>query len=149
MAQKHPMLPADWEHRSPIEKKRYLEANADKIKDNQLVRRPLEDGEKETLRYQLQEESIKLSDKEKQYKEVQKEWREEINEVKEEVADILSSLKQGFDEVTGTTYDLRDHDEGRVYIFMADGTEIDNRPMLPDERQSTIQSNMRKLENDN
>ncbi len=106
MENKNPVLPGDWEHRSPLEKKRYLEANADKVKDNQTVRRPLDDDEKETMRYRLQEESIELSDKEKQYKEVQKEWREDINDSKERVADILASLKRGFDEVTGTTYDI-------------------------------------------
>lgn len=145
MSNKKPMLPDDWAHRSVMEKQNYLEANADKIKADQPVRRPLDDDEKETMRYRLQEESIKLSDKEKAYKEVQKEWREEINELKETVAEIISSLKKGFEEVSGTTYDLRDQKEGRVYVYMADGTLIDNRRMLPDERQSTIQSGMRSV----
>lgn len=148
MAQRNPVLPNDWEERTIMQKQRYLEANADKIKSDQVVRRPLDDDEKESMRYNLQEESIKLSDKEAQYKEVQKQWREDINESKEAVSNILESLKRGYEEVTGTTYDIRDHDEGRVYVFMADGTIIDNRRMLPDEKQQTIQSNMRKIEND-
>lgn len=131
-----------------MEKKRYLEANADRVREGRTVPRPLDDGEKARLRFDLQNVSIELSNIQKEYKEVQKEFREKINDMKESVESILSQLKQGFEEVTGTTYEIRDYEGERVYEILEDGTQVDNRPMLPDERQSTVQSEMRKVEND-
>lgn len=141
----HPVLPSDFHDRSPQEKRAFLENVADTIRDDRPVNRPLSDDEKTQLRYDLQQVTIRLRDIEAEYKDVQKDYREQINELKESIGDIISQLKQGFEEVHGTTYEIRDYDNERVFVLMSDGTEVDNRPLLPNERQHTIQTDLRKI----
>lgn len=145
MGGKHPVLPSDFDQKSFMEKKRYLESNADRIQKDQTVLQPIADAEKQRLRFKLQELSISLSDKQKKYKKVQQEWRDDINEVKEALGLIIDQLKTGHKEVEGDLYEIRDYENERVHIFTAEGIQVDDRRMLPDERQGTMQSEMRKI----
>lgn len=144
----HPVLPDDWDVRSDMEKRNYLSANADKIRKEDNVRRPLSDEEIETLRYKLEQVSIDLKDEQEEYDEVKSDYRERINDMKDTLNEIVEALEKGFEKVVGDVYEVRDHENERVYSFMGDGTEVDNRKMLPDERQQTLQGGMRKVEND-
>lgn len=144
----HPVLPDDWHVRNDMERRNYLSANADKVRKSDNVRRPLSDDENETLRFKLQKLSIDLRDLQEEYDEVKKGYREEINDLKERLDDIVSALEKGFEKVKGDVFELRDYENEQVYEFMGDGTEINSRKMLPNERQQTVQSGMRKVEND-
>lgn len=146
---KHELLPPDFHTRTPLEKERYLDSNADQVYKNETIRRPLSDDEKESLRYKLQKASIKLHDTQEQYTEVKKEWNEDIKAQREDVSEVLTQLRSGHAEEQGNKYLIRDYDNSRVVTFTKEGVEIESRPMLAEERQSTIQSSMRKIENDN
>lgn len=142
------MLPDDWKSRTAMEKRNYLSANADKVRKDDSVQRPLSDEEIETLRFKLQKVNIKLKNEQEEYDEVKQKYRERLNDIKDHLSEIVEALEKGFEKVVGDVFEIRDHDEQRVYAFMADGTEVDNRKMLPNERQQTVQGSMRKVEND-
>jgi len=144
----HPVLPDDWNVRSDMEKRNYLSANADHIRRSDNVNRPLSDDELESLRFKLQKVSIELKDEQEEYDEVKSDYRERINDIKDSLNEIVSALEKGFEKVTGDVFEIRDHENDQVYEFMGDGMQIKKRRMLPNERQQTIQSGMRKVEND-
>lgn len=147
MNDQHHLLPADFTTRTPSEKERYLEASADKVIRDETIRLPLSDEKKESLRFRLEKASIKLTDAVDEYDEVKKYHRDVIKDLKDNLAEILAQLRTGVEQIQGNKYEIRDYDSGRVTVFAADGTEIESRPMLPEERQSTINSSMRKVDN--
>jgi predicted transcriptional regulator len=143
----HTLLPADFHARSLVDRKRYLDSAADKVIHNETDRKPLSDEQIETLRFDLEKLSIKLADLNEQYDDVKKQWRDDIKEAKENVEEVLTQLRAGMETVRGTVYEIRDYETNRVFRFFEDGSELGDRPMLPEERQQTIQSDMRRVEN--
>lgn len=142
----HPVLPKDFYDRSPIERRQFLENAADRIDQSDRVQRALSDEEIEELRFRLQRQSIELKDLQEEYDELKSAYREQINDQKASRDQIVSKLKRGIEEVSGTTMTFFDQENGRAYKFLPDGTQVDDRPLMPSERQTSLQGQMRKVE---
>ena len=132
------ILPADFYNKPLGTRKEFLEANADQIARNVPVIRPIKGEDKERLKEAYIRLSLKLANLQAEYDEIKEKWKETLDPVKKEVKDHLEKLNTGIEQLKDDTYDIRDHDNGRVYTLLATGEVIDDRRMLPHERQNTI-----------
>lgn len=149
MNQNNPLLPSDFSEWSTMEQRSYLRENADNIRQEQ-VRRPLSQEEISDAEKKLALKSLELRKTQQQYDKVKEEWREEkINPLKSNVEELLDTLENKAEIVDGEVYYIRDHQNEMVYGFLPNGQEVDRRPMLNEEKQTTIHSNMRKVQDKN
>lgn len=149
MNQLNHMLPGDFSSWHPAEKRQFLRDNADEIKHDQ-VRKPLSPDQINDAEKKLAIKALELRKKQAQYDRVKEEWREEtIKPLKAEVETLLDTLEEKAELVEDDVFYLRDYENEMVYGLMADGSEVDRRPMLNEEKQQTVQSGMRAVNSDN
>lgn len=140
-------LPDDFFEWSVSEREKFLLANADEVKEEDFFK-PLAHEERTELKDDLSEVSIELSNKQAEYDDIKDHWRNDIiKPLKAKREETIEKLKTGQEQVHGKVVYIRDHDNGRVVKMAPDGTELKSRPMRPSERQTTTQSNIRKLNN--
>lgn len=132
------LLPNSWPNMGAEERRQYLSANADQISPDEQLTVRIEPEQRRELKETLAEKSIELSMLEDEYQQIKDFWTEKLKPHKKEVKDKLEKLKTGFESVVGTTYHIRDHEEGMLYILLEDGTVYDKRPLFQHERQGTI-----------
>lgn len=149
MEQNNPLLPEDFSEWHPAEQRAYLRENADNIKQDR-VRRPLSPEQISDAEKKLAMKSLELRKQQAEYDRVKKQWRDEtIDPLKEDVEALLDTLENKAEIVYDQVYYIRDYENEMVYGLLYDGTQVDRRPMLNEEKQSTIQSAVRKVDNNN
>lgn len=142
---KYDFLPDNFFELPVGERRQILLANADDVEE-ETFHKPLAHDERVHLKDTLSEVSIRLSNKQAEYDKIKEEWREEIiKPLKSQRDETIEKLKTGTEQVTDKVVYFRDHDAGRVVKMATDGTEIESRPMRPNERQTTMQSNIRNI----
>lgn len=139
------ILGSDFFDMPRAERIRRLDANADEVLAQQKIVRPITADERDSLKEEYVQASIELANEQEQYDEVKKEWKETLDPIKKRKKDRLQTIQTGYEETVGDKYMIRDHETGRVYTFLESGQLIDDRRMMEHERQSTIHSNMKSL----
>lgn len=118
-------------------RRKFLEANCDKVEEHGYMRRFSSDeiDERKTL---LAEISIQINDLEQRKKEIMAEFKAELQSPKEEKTQLLTDLKQKAEMVTELCYKFIYHEEKMAAYYSKDGELVSSRPLFPDERQGTI-----------
>lgn len=126
----------------------YLEDNADGIQEGYTYTRRLSEEELQTLADEMGENAVNLMICEEQKREYLESLKLETQPLQRRNKEITMSLRTKTEEVTGTVYEFRDHENGVVETFGADGEFLASRRMRPDEGQSTIYSMRRRTGTD-
>lgn len=100
---------------------------------------PQETNEK---RKELADVSITLRDLEDELSSIRESYKARMKPIQEEINAIIAKLKQGGDYVSGDCYKFIDESEGMVGIYSPEGYLVENRPILPEERQMSIFRNL-------
>ena len=142
---KNKFIPDNFHAMSPLERIQFLRSNADERREQQTVVRSLNPDEKDSLKEEYVITNIELTAKEEEYDKVKKEWQETLKPLKQKAKEHMDKIRTGYEEITSDIFLFRDHEEGRVYSILPNGEVHDSRRMLDHERQSTMQSNLRKV----
>jgi len=119
------------------ERKDFFESYSIETKE-QTYMRPLQKDELDIKHDELAQAAMKKSILEEELKEIKKEHKAMIDPVIKEFSDRLREIKQRAVEVTGPAHKVPDYDNQMIHFIAIDGTVINSRPMLPEERQFTI-----------
>lgn len=138
------MIPEHFKHFTTHEKLRWLEANADHIKEEK-VRVPLTQDEIEGLNAKYVELSLDLRKEENELKEIKDQFKERMNPLKAEIKQTLEMVADKFEEVDQEVFYIADHEAGRMFQYTADGTEIGSRKLFPNERQASLGGELRRV----
>ena len=130
------------------ERRKFLEANCDKVEEHGYMRRfsPDEIDEKKTM---LAEISIKIHELEQEKKRVMAEFKAEMKEPKEQKISFLTDLKQKAEMVNELCYKFIYQEEKMAAYYSKDGELISSRPLFPEEKQGTIFQMQRTGTHDN
>lgn len=139
------MFPADFKHLPPAKKRQFLDANADETKHNELIVKQIDDNQRQAFKERYVENQIKLAIMKDKKKAMMDEHEERMKPHKEAVKNLESVLRNGVEEIETDVFLFRDHENERVYTVLPSGEIVDDRRMLPHERQSTIQGSMRSV----
>lgn len=105
--------------------------------ETRLLNIPFSESEKESLKDQLVDVSIKLSAKEESFKQVKQAWKEEIDPLKNERIKLLKQIRTGHHEEERDVYITYDHEAGMVEVYDSEsGALVESRRMLPDEKKT-------------
>lgn len=122
----------------------YLEDNADGIQEGYTYTRRLTEEELQALADEMGENAVKLMILEEKKRDFLDELKLETQPLQGRNKEITMSIRTKTEEVTGTVYEFRDHENGVVETFGADGEFLASRRMRPDEGQGTIYSMRRR-----
>lgn len=125
-----------------IERIAFLRDNADAIVENFGYTKMLPTEKIDDLKDKLAENNIKLRDVRGQKKADMKFYNDQIKELEEEGDELTAKLKSRTEFVSETCYQFIEDDQ--VYYYNAEGDLIYQRQAKPEERQSTIFSQLRK-----
>lgn len=114
-----------------------LKDNCDKAEDISYFKKFSPEELKE-MKDELSDLSIKINDLEIKKKELTKQVQMEIDPKKKDVKLILGNLKQKAQYVNEECFKFIDHEDGRVGYYNDRGDLIEERPILPEERQKSI-----------
>lgn len=140
------ILPKNWDQKTQEQKEQWLRANADSI-DESFVEWPLSEDELQRQRYELTNVSVQIHNTEEEKKRIMEEYKQKIKPLKDRFKSLIESIKNKAQQVESEVFEIKDHENGYVYLILPDGTEYSRRRMLPDERQTTIHSINRKEAN--
>lgn len=122
---------------SEQDRKEFFDSYSIETKE-QTYMRPLQKEELDIKHDELAQAAMKKSILEEELKEIKKEHKAQIDPVIKEFSDRLREIKQRAVEVTGPAHKIPDYDNQMMHFIATDGTVINSRPMLPEERQFTI-----------
>lgn len=134
------LLPNGFDKMPFSERRKWLEANADKTAKDKTVFKDLSPQQMDELETEIATTATDLSDEEAAYKEVQAEYRERIKEFRQDLDLLIQKRRTGQEEITTDIYYIADQDNGRMYGYAPDGVEVENRRLTEEERQTTIHS---------
>ena len=126
----------------------YLEDNADGIQEEYTYTRRLSEEELQALPDEMGENAVQLMILEERKRDFLEALKLETQPLQGRNKEITMSLRTKTEEVTGTVYEFRDHENGVVEAFGADGEFLASRRMRPNEGQSTIYSMRRRTGTD-
>lgn len=114
-----------------------MQENAAKVEQT-TYHRVLSPEELADRREDLADNCIKLNQKEDELKEVKDSFKLEMDPLKNKNKVLLTEIKTKQTTVDGTLYHMANHDEGFMETYDNDGYLISTRRLRPDERQGTI-----------
>ena len=130
----------------PVERLRYLEDNADDLKDG-IYYHDFSEEELEDLRTANAQTDIDIRRNEEELARVAEPLKERLKELRAAKKHTVTQLKEGREEVDGTLYIFHDTEGRTTYELDADGNIINQRSLA--KRQSTIYQAGRKAEGTN
>lgn len=129
---------------SPGERKDYLESNASKITEGVKLR-DLTPEELNELRIKFAEESMNLESIESEASISNSQFKSRINQKADQCSALLSKIRHKKEPLQGRFYEFHDHEKGKVNVYAETGEFIEQRDMMPSERQTTMK--LKKLPN--
>lgn len=123
----------------PAERKSMLEANAYAVEE-QLVRKAFTKEELDNFKEELSQCSIDLKNKQATAKKQMQEIRETLRIAEEARKDRVSKLQTGFEESLQQVYLFDDQKRRKMIVYDQFGEVVNERPLLPRERQTSIVS---------
>jgi hypothetical protein len=128
---------------SPEDRKDFFESYSVEQKE-QTYMRPLKKDELDIKHEELSQAAMKRAILEEELAEYKKDHKAMIDPVIKEFKNRLTEIKQRAVEVNGLAHKIPDYDNQMIHYIAIDGTVINSRPMLPEERQYTISHQITK-----
>lgn len=128
---------------SAQDRRDFLDTYSTEVKDQTYMRAlSLEELniKKDELAQAAMQKSVLLDE----LSEVKKSYKDRIEPLTKQFSVNLRTIKQKAVEVTGPAHKIPDYDNQCIHFVAQDGTIISTRPMLPEERQFTIQQQIAK-----
>lgn len=134
---------------TPIElRAQILKDSCDKIEERSYLSK-YDQEEINLLRAELADVSIRLENLEEELAAKKEEYKGKIKPLQERIGKILNNLKNGGEYVKGEVYKFILEDEGRVGWYTPDGYLLEERPISQEDRQRTVQMEIRRTGTDN
>lgn len=130
---------------SEQDRKDFFDSYSTEAKD-QTYMRPLLKDELDIKHDELAQAAMKKAMLEEELKEIKREHKAMIDPVIKEFSERLREIKLRAVEVTGPAHKIPDYDNQMIHYIAIDGTVINSRPMLPEERQFTIQHQLKQAQ---
>jgi transposase len=115
-------------------------------KKEQTYMKPLKKEELDIKHDELAQTAMKKAMLEEELREIKKEHKAQIDPVVKQFSNLLMEIKQRAVEITGPAHKIPDYDNQMMHFVAVDGTVINSRPMLPEERQFTIHSQFKQAQ---
>lgn len=125
------------EHLPLAERAQFLRDNCDKTEDMNYMKKFTPD-EVEAMKSRLSTVDIDMNDLEEEKKDMATLIKAKIDPLKTERKDLLTNIKQKAIMVKEECFKFLDHENGRVGYYNQVGDLIEERPMMPDERQRNM-----------
>lgn len=127
---------------SPAERRDFFDSYSTETKE-QVYMKPLSREELEIKREELAQAAMQKALLDEQLTEYKKTHKASLEPHVKAFTERLKEIKNKSVQVTGMAYKIPDYDNQAIHILGEDGTVINTRPMLPEERQFTIQSQLK------
>lgn len=114
-----------------------LKDNAERM-ESFIYHKPLSEAELTHLKDESAQHHIELEKLEEAKKDFMDGHKATVNPIKTEVKGKLQKIRTRHEEVQEDVYLLADQDEGMMGYYNADGMLVNQRTLLPDERQFRI-----------
>lgn len=134
---------------TPIEQRaQILKDSCDKIEERSYLSK-FDQEETNLLRAELATVSIQLGTIQEELDGIKSDYKGKLKPLQERIDKILYSLKNGGEYVKGECYKFIDQEEERVGWYTPDGYLLEERPITQEERQRTVQMEIRRTGTDN
>jgi hypothetical protein len=131
----------------PEERKKALAANAFKVDPAYRYTRELEESELQERKDRLSQNMIKMDAAQQVLDEARLTHKTQVDPMKKENAQALTEIRTRSEEITGEVYLIKDEHEQRVGVYSPEGILLFERGYMPDERQYSIEENVRRIAN--
>lgn len=129
---------------TPIEQRaQILKDSCDKIEERSYLSK-YDQEETNLLRAELATVSIQLGTIQEELDGIKSDYKGKLKPLQERIDKILYNLKNGGEYVKGECYKFIDQEEERVGWYTPDGYLLEERPITQEERQKTIQMEVRR-----
>lgn len=122
----------------PDDRRDFLEANAAKTLPPQSYLKPMTEGELRQAQEDLATISIDKAVLEDELAKIKEEYKLKLKPLASQFSQKLLSIKMKAHEKNGPVHLIPDYDNFYMHTIADDGTYINGRMMLPEERQMTI-----------
>lgn len=130
--------------KTPEERLKALKANADKMEELTYTK-PLTQEELDEYRENYSDKSIEFSKLDDEKKVTVSSINDQVKPVKKDLDLLLRIIKTKAIEITDETYLFADHETGMMEYFDGNGEMVYARRLRPEEKQTTINSQIRKI----
>lgn len=125
-----------------------LKDSCDKIEERSYLSK-YDQEETNLLRAELANVSIQLGTIQEELDGIKSDYKGKLKPLQERIDKILYNLKNGGEYVRGECYKFIDQEEERVGWYTPDGYLLEERPITQEERQRTVQMEIRRTGTDN
>lgn len=125
-----------------------LKDSCDKIEERSYLSK-YDQEETNLLRAELANVSIQLGTIHEELDGIKSDYKGKLKPLQERIDKILYNLKNGGEYVRGECYKFIDQEEERVGWYTPDGYLLEERPITQEERQRTVQMEIRRTGTDN
>jgi len=133
----------------PVEQRaQILKDSCDKIEERSYLSK-YDQEETNLLRAELANVSIQLGTIQEELDRIKSDYKGKLKPLQERIDKILYNLKNGGEYVRGECYKFIDQEEERVGWYTPDGYLLEERPITQEERQRTVQMEIRRTGTDN
>lgn len=134
---------------TPIEQRaQILKDSCDKIEERSYLSK-YDQEETNLLRAELANVSIQLGTIQEELDGIKSDYKGKLKPLQERIDKILYNLKNGGEYVRGECYKFIDQEEERVGWYTPEGYLLEERPITQEERQRTVQMEIRRTGTDN
>lgn len=134
---------------TPIEQRaQIMKDSCDKIEERSYLSK-YDQEETNLLRAELANVSIQLGTIQEELDGIKSDYKGKLKPLQERIDKILYNLKNGGEYVRGECYKFIDQEEERVGWYTPDGYLLEERPITQEERQRTVQMEIRRTGTDN
>jgi hypothetical protein len=126
----------------PEEREATLRQNAYEVKHSFPYRRHFSEDEVAEFNKDFVKDSVKLNNLASEYSAEISRMKKELKEKETLLMRTLNIIDRGYEDTEGTVYLFDDQEKGRMYVYDEKGELVDDRMLLPGERQLSI---MRKV----
>lgn len=106
--------------------------------ENRVVQIPFSDSEREKLRDDFLQNSLRLNKIKAEFQEIASGYREQIKQQSKTTSSNLTDLSRNYRESEEDVFLIDDQEKGVMMHYRVDGTPLFERPLRPDERQGNI-----------
>lgn len=125
----------------------FLRDNCEKVEEKRYMK-PFSPEEVSTMKDELSETAISIDDIETKKKDQNLILKNEMSPLKTQKSRLLLLIKNKSELVTEDCFKFVDFDNKQVAFYNAEGLQIEERAMRPDEAQRTINMNSKTGTND-
>lgn len=130
---------------SDQERADFFGINSTEVKDLTYMK-PLTEEELNIRRDDLAQAAMQKSVLEDELAQVKKDYKDKIDPLTKSFSENLKAIKLKATEVTGPTHKIPDYENHAMHFVAPDGTVVNSRPMLPEERQYTIMRELKQAQ---